>query len=86
MTVHWNSRKGFVAGVNTTSTEDMKAGEEGTRAQMAERLWAMRKVPELRASVVHRGKKLITEPGYPPEQVVKAVAAILARNLTRPQK
>ncbi len=86
MTVHWNSRKGVVSGADTASTEDTKAREEENRAFMAEMLWAMRKAPDLRASVVHRGKKLMAEPGYPPDDVVKAVAEVLARKLSKPEK
>ncbi len=84
MTVHWNSRRGFAAGPNTTSSTDKPPIPEAERASLAELVLAMRKTPDLRASAVNRAKKLIAEADYPPEQVVQAIADLLAKNLDRP--
>jgi hypothetical protein len=83
MTVHWNSRRGFAAGANTTTSADARAAEEEARAYLAELLLTMRKTPELRAAHIHRAKKLLAEPGYPSQDVLKAVAEVLARKFTK---
>jgi anti-sigma28 factor (negative regulator of flagellin synthesis) len=41
---------------------------------------------EVRQEKVERAKKLIRDPGYPPDKVVKSVARLLARELKRPEK
>jgi hypothetical protein len=86
MTVHWNSRKGFVAGADTSSTADQTGHDEESRALMAELLLAMRKAPDLRNAVVNRGKKLMANPAYPTDEIVKAVADVLARKLKKPKR
>jgi hypothetical protein len=82
MTLHWNARRGFAAEpqAGTLSADGADAPEEAG-VNMAELLWAMRRVPDLRPSAVQRGKKLIGDPGYPPKEVLLAVADVLSRNL-----
>jgi hypothetical protein len=80
MTVHWNSRRGFADGSNTSSTGDTPGVDEEARVNMSELLWAMRKTPEVRTTYVNRGKRLLADPGYPPPEVLKAVANLLAGN------
>lgn len=81
MTVHWNARRGFAAGPNTTSSADQQTPAEEDRVSMAELLWIMRKVPDVRASHVSRAKKLMADPGYPPPEVTEKVAELLARKM-----
>jgi hypothetical protein len=83
MTVHWNSRRGFAVGPNTTSSADSQTPADEARVSMAELLWVMRKVPDLRASYLARAKKLVADPGYPPPDVVKKVADLLAKKMGR---
>ena len=81
MTVHWNSRKGFAAEPAATTSASGDAGGDEARMAMAELLWAMRKTPDIRQSYLTRGKKLFADPGYPPDDVIQAVADVLARNV-----
>jgi hypothetical protein len=68
------------------SSEETEAAEAEARVNMAELLWAMRKAPDLRASHIHRARKLIAEPGYPPKEVIEAVADLLAKRLGQPTR
>ena len=74
MTVHWNSRRGFADGPNTASSGGAQGADEGARVNLPELLWAMRKTPEVRTTYVNRGKRLLADPGYPPPEVLRAVA------------
>jgi hypothetical protein len=85
MTVHWNSRKGSSPEAATTSSASGQADGEAARMTMAELLWAMRKAPDVRGSYLHRGKRLLADPGYPPDEVIQIVADVLARNIDKPQ-
>jgi hypothetical protein len=84
MTVHWNSRNGFGDGSNATSSTDDQAERQNQKATLTELLWAMRKVPEARASVVARGRRLLSDPGYPSREVLRRVARVLAKHLETP--
>ena len=84
MTVHWNFRKGFGDGVKTTSTGDDPAERQSQKASVAELLWSMRKTPDVRSSVVTRGRRLLSDPDYPSRDVLRRVAGVLARHLKEP--
>jgi hypothetical protein len=86
MTVNWNSRKGFSGGPSTASSADEGAAGQGSdTALLAELQLAMRKVPDTRATVVARGKKLLADPKYPSCEVLRQVARHLARNWDKSQ-
>jgi hypothetical protein len=53
--------------------------DEEARAYLAELLWQMRKTPDVRASQIARAKKLIADPRYPSEEVLRKVADLLAK-------
>ena len=53
-------------------------------ATLAELLWAMRKVPDARASAVTRGRRLLSDPDYPSRDVLRRVARVLAKHLKKP--
>jgi hypothetical protein len=86
MTVHWNARKGFQTGPNSASTAGPSAGEEADELMMAQLLLAMRKVPEVRPAAVNRARKLLADPDYPPPQVIRQVAELLARHISADQQ
>jgi hypothetical protein len=81
MTVHWNSRKGVAADSQTATSADAMTSDQQARLQLAELLWALRRTPDLRPALVHRGRKLIADPDYPPRGVIEAVARVLAGKL-----
>jgi hypothetical protein len=84
MTVHWNSRKGFAEELKTSSTARELPDDQDHRMTLPEMLWAVRKVPETRAAVIARGKALLQDPGYPPQEVVKQIADLMARHWDHP--
>ena len=79
MTVHWNSRKGFMNGPNTASSAAEPAADDNA-AFLAELRLALRKFPELRTAQVNRARKLLADPKYPSREVLKKVAGLLARH------
>jgi hypothetical protein len=84
MTVHWNSRKGFAEELGTSSTADERFDEQDQSMSVAELLWAVRKVPETRATVIARGRALLQDPSYPPQEVVRQIADLMSRHWDHP--
>jgi hypothetical protein len=83
MTVHWNSRRGFAAEPQTTSSADAQAAAEEKRLHLVELLWAMRKTPDQRSRYLQRARKLVADPAYPPEDIIKVVAKVLAKDFSK---
>jgi hypothetical protein len=81
MTVRWNAHKGFAMEPNHVPPAGNQAGDDAEEMSLAEMVLAMRKVPDVRASVVSRGRKLLANPDYPPPELLRKVAELLARNL-----
>ena len=79
MTVHWNSRKGFVNGPNTASSAAEPAAD-GDAASLAELQVALRKSPAMRTAQLNRARKLLADPKYPSRELLKKVAILLARH------
>jgi len=84
MTVHWNSRKGFAEELKTSSTAREPSDGPDSRMTLAEMLWSVRKVPETRAAVIARGKMLLHDPGYPPQEIVRQIADLMSRHWDHP--
>jgi hypothetical protein len=85
MTVDWNSRRGLGRELSPASASDVPAGEEEDMT-MAELLLAMRKAPETRTSAVARARRLLADPDYPPDHVMRKVAELLARRMNSPAR
>ena len=78
MTVQWNVDGDFAEGSDFSPLSDKPSLTDGEDLIMAKLLWAMRKTPETRAAMVAHGRRLLADPGYPPDEVLKKVAELLA--------